>query len=189
METDIESLIREGRWNAARRAITTALGSKPTSHWLIARLGLTHYEQGQYSRALKFATRALELAPRCPLALWDYAGTLQMLGRDAEAIAIYRRLIRRGPVRIAKDPCGEGLARSRGLVADCHLRVSNSLLSLGDKRGAERHFVKHLDLRGPGCQSIYPLKEIADRHPALRQLHRAKSTDASLRRRRDPRTE
>jgi tetratricopeptide (TPR) repeat protein len=189
METDIESLIREGRWNAARRAITIALRSKPTSHWLIARLGLTYYEQRQYSRGLKFTTRALELSPRCPLALWDYAGTLQMLARDAEAIAIYRRLIQRGPVRIAKDPCGERLSRSRGLVADCHLRLSDSLHSLGDEVGAERHFVKHLDMRGPGCQSIYPLKEIAVRHPALQRLHRPKSADAQLRRRRGPRPE
>jgi len=189
METDIESLIRKGRWTAARRAITTALGSKPTSHWLIACLGLTYYEQRQYSRALKFAARALELSPGCPLALWDYAGTLQMLGRDVEAIAIYRRLIRRGPVKIAKDPCGEGLARSRGLVADCHLRLSDSLHSLGDEVGAERHFVKHLNMRGPGCQSIYPLKEISVRHRALRRSHRPQSADAPLRRHRGARHE
>lgn len=163
METDIESLIREGRWSEARNAITAALRITPTSHWLIARLGLTYYEQRDYSRAVTFAARALEVAPRCPLALWDYAGALQMLDRHAEAVAIYQRLIRRGPLRIADDPCGEGLARSRGLIADCHLRLSDSLHELGDEAGAARQFMKHLDMRGPGCQSIYPLKEIAAR--------------------------
>jgi hypothetical protein len=163
MKTDIESLIREERWGEARKAITTELRNNPTSHWLIARLGLTYYEQRRYSLALKFAARALELAPRCPLALWDYAGALQMLDRDAEAIPIYRRLIRRGPLRMANGPCGEGLAWSRGLIADCHLRLSDSMHALGDEAGAERHFDKHLEMRGPGCQSIYPLKDIAAR--------------------------
>jgi hypothetical protein len=93
----------------------------------------------------------------------DDAGALQMLDRHTEAVAIYQRLIRRGPIRIADDPCGEGLARSRGLIADCHLRLSDSLHELGDAAGAARNFMKHLDLRGPGCQSIYPLKEIAAR--------------------------
>jgi tetratricopeptide (TPR) repeat protein len=176
METDIESLIREGRWSEARKAITTELRIDPTSHWLITRLGLTYYEQRKYSRALTFAARALELAPRCPLALWDFAGALQMLDRDTEAIAIYQRLIRRGPLRIAKDPCGEGLARSRGLVADCHLRLSDSLRSIGEESGAERHFVKHLDMRGPGCQSIYPLKDITARRrrPGVKQQRPAR---------------
>ncbi len=79
METDIESLIREGRWSEARKAITAALRLKPMSHWLIARLGLTYYEQRNYSRAVTLAARALEVAPRCPLALWDYTEALQML--------------------------------------------------------------------------------------------------------------
>lgn len=159
----IESLIHKERWSEARKTITAALRLEPTSHWLMARLSVTYYEQRKYSRALTFAARALELAPRCPLVLWDYAGTLQMLDRDTEAVAVYRSLIRRGPQRIAKNPCGEGLARSRGLVADCHLRVSDSLRYLGDQIGAERHLVKHLDMRGPGCHSIYSLKDIASR--------------------------
>ena len=41
MEADIESLIREERWSEARKAITAELRIKPTSHWLITRLGLT----------------------------------------------------------------------------------------------------------------------------------------------------
>jgi tetratricopeptide (TPR) repeat protein len=159
--SEVEVLVRAERWSEARQAITVELRSDPQNHWLVSRLALTFYEQRRYKDALIHNERALELNPRCPLSLWDYAGTLQMLDRDIEAADVYRRIIRRGAKRIANDPCGEGLARSRGLIADCHLRLSDSLLALNRESEAETHFVKHLDLRGPGCQSIYSLKDLS----------------------------
>jgi tetratricopeptide (TPR) repeat protein len=169
MPADIESLIRRNRWSEARRAILRELRTNPDSHWLLTRLGLTYYEQHQYARALEFAARAVKLAPNCPLALWDNAGALQMLGRHAAASDIYRRLIRRGVKRIANGTCGEGLARARGLVADCHLRLSDSLHAIHRERDAVRHFYKHLDMRGPGCHSIYSLRDL--RKKQLARLH------------------
>jgi len=80
-------------------------------HWLLTRLGLTYYEEHNYKKALFYETQALRLAPKCPLVLWDYAGTLEMLGRDKEAIAIYRKLVKRGVDKIAYGECGEGRAR------------------------------------------------------------------------------
>jgi hypothetical protein len=49
---------------------------------------------------------------------------------------------------------------ARGLVADCHLRLADVFEAMG--RGAESmaEFDKHLDMRGPGCRSIYPLKTL-----------------------------
>ena len=158
---EVEVLVRAERWSEARRAITVELRSDPENHWLVSRLALTFYEQHRYKEALRHSERALMLAPRCPLSLWDYAGTLQMLGRDTEAVNVYRGLIRRGSQRIANGPCGEGLARARGLIADCHFRLSKSLHALNRELEAKVHFAKHLDLRGPGCQSIYSLKDLA----------------------------
>jgi len=89
-----------------------------------------------------------------------------MLDRNNEAAEVYRRLIRRGSKRIANGPCGEGLARARGLIADCHLRLSDSLRALNLESESLIHFEKHLDLRGPGCQSIYSLKDLAKRRGA-----------------------
>jgi len=83
-----------------------------------------------------------------------------MLGRHDDAIDAYRSLVRRGAKRIAKGPCGEGLARARGLVADCHFRIAESLESLGRRNAALAAFETHLDLRGPGCQSIYRLRDL-----------------------------
>jgi predicted Zn-dependent protease len=156
----VERLIREEKWSKARTAINAALKSEPDNHWLLTRLGLTHYEQRDYPKALEYVERARELAPRCPLAAWDHAGTLQMLGRHNEAIEVYRSLIRRGAKRIANGPCGEGLARARGLVADCHYRIAESLNVLGRRKAALAEFEAHLELRGPGCQSIYRVDEL-----------------------------
>jgi len=160
---EVELLLRAERWSDARRAIIVELRSDPEDHWLVSRLALTFYEQRRYKEALIHSERALALAPRCPLSLWDYAGTLQMLNRDVEAVEVYRRLIRRGVKRIANGPCGEGLARARGLIADCHLRLSDSLRALNQEPAAELHFAMHLDQRGPGCHSIYSLKDLAKR--------------------------
>ena len=151
----IEQLIAAGRWNDARTAIVQDLRADPDNHWLLTRLSLTYYEQFDYRRALKLSEQALGVSPRCPLALWDYAGSLQMLGRNEEAAAVYRRLIRRGAEKIATDPCGEGLSKARGLVADSHFRLSACYRSLGRIGAAVNQFRRYTDLRVPGCATIY----------------------------------
>ena len=160
MSKDIEQAIEAEDWSAARALIKRRLRATPDDHWLLTRLGLTYYEQRKYAQALKLEERALALAPRCPLVLWDFAGSLEMLGRYEEAIAVYRRLIRRGVESIANDECGEGLRWARGLVADCHYRLAGCYEHLGSKAAAWRALERHLDLRGPGCSSIYPLAEV-----------------------------
>ena len=156
----IESLIEVGDWKGARNAIRTALRDEPESHWLLSRLALTFYEEFKYEKALEYEARALNLAPNCPLALWGYAGTLDMLGREREALKIYRRLVRRGAESIAYSECGEGLARARGLVADSLYRIAGCYESLGNSRKAVKFLEKHLAQRGKGCHSIYPLREV-----------------------------
>jgi tetratricopeptide (TPR) repeat protein len=157
MVSKIERLIEAEDWPTARRAIRAELRSDPKNHWLLTRLGLTYYEEKDYKQALEFARRALAEAPDCPLVLWDYAGSLQMLGRGQNALKIYRRLIRRGITAIAFDDCGEGLAWARGLVADCHYRMAGCYRRSRRKAMAIKSLTSHLTLRGPGCRSIYPL--------------------------------
>ncbi len=156
----VEKLIEKEDWVAARKLIRSELKKDPNDHWLLTRLALTYYEVKKYSRALEYEEKALELAPKCPLVLWDYAGTLQMLDRDKEAVAIYSRIIRRGVHSIAYGECGEGLALARGLIADSYYRQALSHQALGNRKKAINAFEKHLDCRGPGCLSIYPIDEI-----------------------------
>jgi tetratricopeptide (TPR) repeat protein len=156
----IERAIAHEEWEKARHLIVQELNASPDSHWLLMRLGLTYYEQRRYARALKYEERALALMPTCPLVLWDYAGTLQMLAQHRKAVDVYLGIVRRGAARIARGPCGEGLGKARGLVADCYYRLFKSYEALGAPDEADRALVKHLDLRGPGCYSIYPLSDM-----------------------------
>jgi tetratricopeptide (TPR) repeat protein len=160
MSNQIERAISDENWTEARRLIQAELVKTPDSHWLITRLGLTYYEERRYEEALELATQALALAPECPLALWDYAGALEMLGRPAEALAVYQRLVERGVDAVAHGDCGEGRAWARGLIADCHYRMSGCWRALGNSEQAERELSLHLNLRGPGCRSIYPLRSL-----------------------------
>ncbi len=167
MSKAIESKIKRHDWRGARRLLRAELRRDPTNHWLLTRMSLIHYEQHHYRRALSYSRRAYRLAPWCPLVLWDHAGDLDMLGRKREAIAIYRRLVKRGVRSIATGRCGEGLAWARGLVADCWYRLASSYRTLGRQRAATNAYRQHLRMRGPGCRSIYVA---ADARKQLRQI-------------------
>jgi tetratricopeptide (TPR) repeat protein len=156
----IELEITRENWGNARKLIKAELRRDPDNHWLLIRLSLTYYEQREYSTALGFSSDALKAAPFCPLVLWNHAGTLQMLGRTNEALAIYQRLIRRGVDRIAFDACGEGMALARGMVADCHYRLADCYKTLKKPRQAVDAYKRHLAMRGPGCRSIYAISAV-----------------------------
>jgi tetratricopeptide (TPR) repeat protein len=168
MSKEIEKLIAAGNWKAARTLIRVALRKEPDSHWLLTRIGLTYYEEYKYGKALFYTERALQLAPNCPLALWDYAGALDMLGRTREAVYIYKRLVKRGIEDIAYGDCGEGLAWARGLVADCFYRLAKCYDELGRHKNSLDYYSRHLQLRGPGCRSIYSVSEVKARIKELR---------------------
>ena len=160
MSREIENAIDREDWTGARRLVCAALRRRPDSHWLIARLAVTYYEEFDYELALTIGQQAYKLAPHCPLVLWDLAGTLDTLERRREAIPIYRRLIKRGVESIAFGDCGEGLAWSRGLVADCWYRLARCERELGHRARAVHCYKQHLAMRGPGCRSIYPLRDV-----------------------------
>jgi tetratricopeptide (TPR) repeat protein len=160
MSKAIEAAIRSEKWGKARKLIRAELKRKPDSHWLMTRLSLTYYEEHKYVTSLSYSKKALKIEPRCPLALWDYAGTLQMLGRHRMALGIYRQLLSRGIEGIAHGDCGEGLSWARGLVADCFYRQGHSLRALKQKKAAIKSYGKHLRMRGPGCRSIYKVSAV-----------------------------
>ena len=89
----IEELIDSEEWTAARREINAALKKHPDDHWLLTRLGLTYYEQHRYQKALEIEEKALKISPECPLVLWDYAGTLQMLDQHKKSIKVFQKIM------------------------------------------------------------------------------------------------
>jgi tetratricopeptide (TPR) repeat protein len=160
MSNTIEAAIRSENWRKARRLIRAKLKREPDNHWLLTRLGLTYYEERAYRESLSYERKALNLAPRCPLALWDYAGSLQMLGKHRMALRVYRQLLSRGIKGIAFGDCGEGRGWARGLIADCFYRQAHSYRKLGEQKASIGCYRRHLKMRGPGCRSIYPVQAV-----------------------------
>ncbi|MEK7678740.1 MAG: tetratricopeptide repeat protein [Deltaproteobacteria bacterium] len=163
-----ETLILAGDWLAARRMLEIGLQAGPDDHWLRSRLGVTYYEMGDYPTALEHIAQAKALAPNCPIVLWGLAGTLQQMGRHETAAGLYGALVKRQAGWLAKETCLQSRALAKGLIADCHFRLSRSLGALGRKEEGDTAFLEHLDMRGPGCYSIYPLDKFPKRGTALR---------------------
>lgn len=156
---EIERLVREEDWEGAERLLREELEREPGNHWLWCRLSLAFYERRRYAEALECSEKALSLAPRCPLALWEHAGDLDMLGREAEAAAIWRGLLRRGVRRIAYGECGEGRAWAESLLNDCRFRIARAAFEKGDFPAAARWIRLHLGHRKRGLPSCHSRAE------------------------------
>ncbi len=163
----VEKLIQEERWVDARRVIEELLNKDHEDHWLLARLSTTYYEMGDYEKALELADKALQIAPDCPLALWDRAGALDMLCREREALDVYENLLSRGLESIAEEECGEGEEWAAGLMADCVFRIATIAQDIGDKERAVRIYHNFLGMLDSGAQGIYSLEEAIERIRAL----------------------
>jgi tetratricopeptide (TPR) repeat protein len=160
----VEQLIEEERWVDARRAIEFLLRDCPGDHWLLTRLSTNYYEIGDYEKALELANQALAITPDCPLALWDRAGALDMLGREAEALEVYTNLLLRAGEAVAsntENDFGEGPEWTLGLLADCIFRVACILEESGKGDKAVHLFSSYLKFVDLGAPSIYSREEAA----------------------------
>ena len=163
----IERAIAADKWLEARTLIREELRRDPRNHWLLTRLSLTYYEQKQYRKSLRYVVQALQIAPYCPLAVWDYAGTLDMLNRKKKALQIFQWLISWGEKGIAFGECGEGLRFARSLVADCYYRIARIYEERRERAKAIRAYKQHFLFRRRGAWSIYPLSEVKRRFASL----------------------
>jgi tetratricopeptide (TPR) repeat protein len=160
VEDKIENYIAKEDWKNARSLIHRELKKTPEDHWLLTRLSTTYYEERQYKKALTLVEEALKYAPRCPLVLWDYAGTLEMMGSYGEAIKIWKKLIKKGGEKIAHDQCGEGLKWARSLLNDSTYRIGVSYYKMGKLYYAEKYVSAHIENRKLGIRSIYSFTEV-----------------------------
>jgi tetratricopeptide (TPR) repeat protein len=165
----IERATTANDWPKARRLIREELRKNRDDHWLLTRLSLTYYEQKQYQKSLHYVTQALQIAPYCPLAVWDYAGTLDMLNRKKKALQVFQWLISWGEKAIAYDECGEGIRFARSLIADCYYRVARIHEERRERGEAMRAYRQHLLRRKRGVRSIYPLSEVRRRFAVLQE--------------------
>jgi tetratricopeptide (TPR) repeat protein len=156
-------------WKKAVALVHRLLKSEPDDHWLLTRLASSYYEARDYKSALAFSAKALKIAPRCPLAIWDHACALHMLGRRREAIELWRRLLRRNLERLAFGTCGEGMRWAESLQNDCRYRIGIAYLNESRHALARRFIVRHLELRRAGLPSLYTRREVL-RKLALTEL-------------------
>jgi tetratricopeptide (TPR) repeat protein len=156
----IELFFKREEWKKARRLIVKELAKTPSDHWLLTRLSSTYYEENQYAKALKICEKAIKIATHCPLVLWDYAGTLDMLGREREAIQIWKKLLRRGEQRVACGKCGEGIRRARELLNDVRYRIGKCYGYLGNTSLAVKYFRNYIANRSRKIASIYNLAKV-----------------------------
>jgi len=156
----INRLSKEEKWAEARAYILEWLKDEPDSHWLITKLSGTYYEERNYEKALEYVEQALRVAPRCPLVLWDYATTLDMLERNKDALRVYKSLIRRGVDRIAHGECDVGIRWARSLVNDCRYRLGRIYASMGNFHLASKYMEAHIANRSRNCPSIYNVRDV-----------------------------
>ncbi len=166
-ERQICNLIDKEDWAAARKLIRQELRKKPDDHWLLDRLSLTYYEEQDYARALQIIEKARQRFPDCPMILWDYAGTLDAVGRSREAIKVYEGLRQRGVEGLTKDSCGEGKKWARALIADCVYRIGLCYKHLQNLVTARDYLLTHLSLRDQKYGSVYKRDDVRKK---LRQV-------------------
>lgn len=165
----ISDLIDQDKWHESRGLIRSALKDEPDDHWLLDRLSLTYYEQGHYTKSLHFIEKAYKLAPDCPLVLWDYAGTLDMLRDSKAALKTYLRLVGMGEKALAHDFHGEGVAWARSLLADCAYRIAFCYLDMNKPLEALAWLQGHLLRREQGAASIYHKRDVLRMLPEILQ--------------------
>jgi predicted Zn-dependent protease len=156
----IKDLYQRERWAKARALIVRELKKVPDDHWYLTRLSGTHYEEHNYKKAREASDKAVKLMPLCPLVLWDRAGILEMLGQQAQAIAIWKRLLKRGTKSVAYGPCGEGLTWAKSLLNDCRYRIANTYRQLGKSNQARLYYKAYLKQRAQGVPSVYDKRTV-----------------------------
>lgn len=163
---DLDQLLADGHWTAARKVIEQQLAADPNSHWLRTQLGVTHYEQREYREALKHLRVSLDIVPDCPLTLWHTAGTLDALGKSEEAVRVYLWLLG-SKVTPKDDPCWESVEWTNALKTDCVYRLGVCFRHLGRSEPAEHCFRQYIGLLLDGATGMYPIEDAAREVRAL----------------------
>jgi len=164
VDKKIDAAFAREDWEGARKLILPELEKQPEDHWLLARLSTTYYEQREYAKALEHIEKAYRIRRQCPLVLWDFAGTLDAIGRPSEALKLYARLIGMGPRTVGSTrPCGEGLEWAISLLNDCVFRGAVCWEHLQKYDVAGRWYLAFLELRRVWSEGLYNHKDALKR--------------------------
>jgi tetratricopeptide (TPR) repeat protein len=156
----MERFEEKENWPKAIEINKQLLKKYPGSHWLYSNLSSNYHEAHKYKTALKYAEMAMELAPDCPVVLWDYAGVLDTLEMVKQARAIWQKLLRKGVKKLTKGECAESVRWTEAMLNDCRYRLGLSYAENGNKGQAKKYFKEHLKHRKPGLPSLYTMTDV-----------------------------
>jgi tetratricopeptide (TPR) repeat protein len=154
----IERALTAKDWARARALLHEELVFAPADHWVWMQLSLAYYEDRKYEKVLLCSKRAVELEPRCPLALWHYAGCLYMSGQEDAARNVWTVLLNSDLEEIAYGDCGEGMDHAMRLLNDVHYRLGRYYLWKKEPQLTRTSFEKYLHNRAHGVASSYDEK-------------------------------
>jgi len=157
----VNDYIMNEDWDKAKEILEKELKKSPEDHWIITQLSEVFYEMRNYDKALELSTKAIELAPDCPLVMNDNALHLYMLEKDSEAIVIWNKMLKKGVEKIAYGECGEGLRNAKSMLNDVRMRIGLSYFETGQKEKALFYFKEHLNNRQRGIYSNFTKQEVA----------------------------
>ena len=127
-------------------------------HQALVKAGLKLHEGRRYARALPCFEKASRLAPDCPVAAYNLANTMHMLGRDAEAYPILRELISVPPAELERR-CMD--AQPLSLQLDAYYLLFWVVLGRrGPCAEAFNYAAEHLRRRRRGLQSVWSIREV-----------------------------
>jgi hypothetical protein len=169
----VSRLIRDDEYQEAIRVIRKFLRKHPKSHWLMACLSCCYYEQYRYDLAVRWAWRAVDITPECPLSMWYYATALDMWGRRQAkeeksikwaldvALIVFRQMLKFGLRYMATvDPCGEGYSKAGSILNDARYRMALIHWHRKEYKDAVKWAKLHLRKRVAGQKSIYTKKQV-----------------------------
>jgi tetratricopeptide (TPR) repeat protein len=177
----IDRLFQHCKWEKARQLLEAERKKDPQDHWLLTQLAVTFYEQRQYAKALRLLLASRKIVGDCPLTLWNLAGTLDALGKRANAIKIYKWLLAstRSP---QEDPCWESKEWTAALKTDCVFCMGDCFRHLGKLKKAERFYRQYLELLLMGADGSYSIEDVAAKIRALQDADRQTSNGSKIRR-------
>jgi tetratricopeptide (TPR) repeat protein len=141
-------------------------------HKALIKRGLALHEARRYAAALPYFDRALQHAPDCPVAVFNRANTLHMMGRDKTAYPLLRELVDVAPEELRRRFAD---SNPRSLHLDTYMLL---FFVVSDLRGAcdeaLAYGAQHLRRRRRGVQSVWSARQVRAEIAAARRKCRTR---------------
>ena len=121
-------------------------------------LARKYLHKRKYRLALKTIEKAYRKEPSNSELLWVYGRCLEETNNDRKAIAVYKKILKKGALRIQNEPCRHSKKWADNLLNDCRIAIGLCYAVCLQDKLAMRWITLHLKYRKPGMESIYSKK-------------------------------